>query len=225
MLKIIISIFLFTFLLCACNKTQNGVTKKYSNVVLLDDFENNLILDTVQYKRIAQFSPLYVGAIKDSIQLTYKAPNITYKTKDWTQFRTPKATDLEIYIDTTKTIGFSMPIWKYYTAPEYREQTKSYPVFIKNKSTDTLNIAIGNMLTMVTEIKNSKNVWIPLEQKFLPGCGVGLNMLYLPPNEIAITALRQNFGTIATKQRIRFELGVDKNCYSNVVNSNLTHQF
>lgn len=204
------------------NKKSNS---RYSNVVLYDAFSNPLVADTIYYTRIAQFSPLYVGNLKDSIKLNYKAPQITHKTKIWTKYRTPNQNDLDIYIDTTKTIGFSMPIWEYYTKPQYRTNKKSFPIFIKNKSTDTLSVAIGNMLTIITETKDSINNWIPIEKKFLPGCLTSLNMLYIPPNQVLITPLRQNYGTHKTKIRVRFELGLNDTIYSNEIDSYLNIKF
>lgn len=223
-----VSLFLFLICIIACNhnnKEQQSFSIKklkenpYSNVTLYDNFENILVLDTIYYNRIAQFSPLYIGDIKDSIKLIYKASKIKQRTTNWIQYKLPKKTDLNIYIDTTKTIGFSMPSWKNYIYPEQRGNTKSYPVFIKNTSSDTLNIAIGNMLTIVTEIQDPNDEWKPIEKRFLPSCGSSIVMLYLAPQQILITPFRQNFGTQKKKLRLNFEIDPKNKIYSNEIES------
>lgn len=212
------------FLILSClhkEKTFQSFSSKspYANITLYDDFNNQLVPDTIYYNRIAQFSPLYVGDLKDSIKLIYKAPKIKHRTTNWLQYKLPRETDLDIYIDTTKTIGFSMPSWKNYIYPEQRGNTKSYPVFIKNISSDTLNVAIGNMLTIITETQDSINKWKPIEKRFLPSCGSSIVMLYLAPQQILITPLRQNVGTQKKKLRLKFEIGPKKKIYSNEIES------
>ena len=230
-MKQIVSIILTLLVFTSC---QNQEAKKvapevekserkelpYSDIVLYDDFDNELLLDTISNHFEAQFSPVYIGDLGDSIRLTYKPAKIDNRTPDWDKYRRPNPNDLGIYIDTTKTIGFSMSVWEYYKKPEYRVGKKSYPVFIENKSTDTLSIGIGDILPMTTEIKDSIGQWMEIERPFIYDCGTGLTEFFLPPNQVAITALRQNFGTTKTKFRVKYEL-TDSAVYSNEIDGRI----
>ncbi|QNR25113.1 hypothetical protein [Croceimicrobium hydrocarbonivorans] len=230
-MKQIVSIILT---LLALNSCQNREEKKvervneqseekelpYSDLILYDHFDNELLLDTISNHFEAQFSPTYIGELRDSIKLTYKPAKIENRTPDWDKYRRPNPKDLGIYIDTTKTIGFSMSIWEYYKKPEYRVGKKSYPVIIENNSTDTLSIGLGDILPMTTEILDSLGQWTEIERPFIYDCGTGLTEFFLPPNQIAITALRQNFGTSKAKFRVKYELD-DSAVYSNEINGKI----
>ena len=63
-----------------------------------------------------------------------------------------------------------MSVWEYYKKPEYRVGKKSYPVFIENKSTDTLSIGFGDILPMTTEILDSHGQWTEIERPFIYDC-------------------------------------------------------
>lgn len=230
-MKEITSILLTLFVLTSCLNRENkkAVLKienskstelPYSNIVLYDNFDNELLLDTISNHSEAQFSPVYIGDLKDSIRLTYKPSKIENRTHDWNKYKNPTPKDIEIYIDTTKTIGFSMSVWEYYKKPEYRVGKKSYPIFIKNKSSDTLNIGFGDILPMTTEIKDSLGQWKEIERPFIYECGTGLKGFFLPPNQVVITALRQNFGTTKTMFRVKYKL-IDSAVYSNEINGKI----
>ena len=192
----------------------------YSDLVLYDDFDNELLLDTISNHVKAQFSPVYIGDLKDSIRLIYKPAKIENRTPDWDKYKRPRPKDLGIYIDTTKTIGFSMSAWEYYNEPEYRMGKKSHPIFIENKSSDTLSVGLGDILPMITEVKDSLGQWTEIERPFIYECGTGLTKFFLPPNQVVITALRQNFGTTKAKVRVKYEL-VDSAVYSNEINGKI----
>ena len=234
-MKHFVNIILLLLILTSCQnkKENNGIAKTelkeqvsspYSNLTLYDNFDNELILDTISKRRESQFSPVYIGQLTDSIELCYKTSKIGHRIEDidWGKYRSPNATELNIFIDTTKTIGFPMWIWEYYKTPEYRVNKKSYPIFIKNQSSDTLSIGFGDVLPMLTEVQDSISNWEQIERQFIYSCGTGLTEFYLPPNQIAISALRQNYGTNKTKFRVRFRLG-DNKIYSNEINGKINN--
>lgn len=190
---------------------------RYSELTLYDDFDNELILDTISIGREAQFSPLYIGELSDSIKLTYKTAKINSRTYDWDEFKLPAQADLEIYIDTTRTVGFPMDTWEYYLETEHRVNKKSYPIFIQNQTLDTLSIGFGDILPMVTEMKNHNGNWTEIEKRFTYYCGTGRTIFFLPPNQIAITSIRQNFGNDLVLFRVKYELGDDDNILSNEI--------
>jgi hypothetical protein len=225
------------FLLSACHENQekkatvkpetlqaSNETKKsaypYANVNLYDHFKNELILDTLKYDREGQYSPLYIGKIKDSIKLIYKVSKLENGTDYEHNSIFPDAADIAIFIDTTRTIGFPKLMSEPYKKFEHRTNKKSYPVFIKNMSTKNLQIGIGDILHMKTEAKDSTGNWREIESDFMYFCGTGLRRLRLKPNEIVVTALRQNYGRFKTKFRIRFGNSQHK-IYSNEINGYL----
>lgn len=94
------------------NEKSERMELPYSDVVLYDNFDNELLLDTISNHFEAQFSPVYIGDLKDSIRLTYKPAKIENRTPDWDKYKRPSSKELRIYIDTTKIIGFSMSVWE-----------------------------------------------------------------------------------------------------------------
>ncbi|WP_298518422.1 hypothetical protein [uncultured Kordia sp.] len=199
-------------------------TYPFSNVSLYDDFSNELILDTLQFKREAQFSPLYIGDEKKTIKLVYKTSKLAYNGTEFDRdYRIPTTSDIQIFIDTTRTIGFSMPMAVSYNKTEYRTNKKSYPVFIKNTSNKIHQIGIGEILYMKTEAKDSTGNWREIERDFMYFCGTGLARYYLNPNQIAITAFRQNYGRFKTKFRIKFG-SFEHPIYSNEIDGYLNFE-
>lgn len=192
----------------------------YANVILYDDFDNELILDTVSVRREAQFSPVYIGEIKDFIKVVYNTSKIEQRTWDREKYRWVNETDLKIYIDTTKVFGFSMNHFKD-SENEHRVNTKSYPVFIKNETSDTLKVGVGDIFPIVTEAQDTTGKWNAIESHFMYACGVGLTEFYLPPNHIIITPLRQNIKMNTTKYRVKYALTRENQIYSNEIGGNI----
>ena len=182
-----------------------GKEFSYSEVVLYDNFRNTLEPDTSTTPSFTQFSPLYIGKLCDSIKLTYKPGKIKSRTLDDGKYKSPGPEDIEVFIDTSKTIGFSMHFLDYEYKSEYRTAIKSYPVFIKNKTIDTLNIGFGDFLPLLTETEDSNGKWSVYERPFIYDCGTGITSLILPPNQIAITALRQKTAQEGANVRVKFE--------------------
>ncbi len=203
----------------ASNETKKS-EYPYANVNLYDRFKNELVLDTLKYDREGQYSPIYVGKIEDSIKLIYKTSKLEYGTDYEHSSVFPNASDISIFIDTTRTIGFPKLMSESYKKFEHRTNKKSYPVFIKNRSTKNLQIGIGDILYMNTEAKDSTGNWREIESNYMYFCGTGLRRLQLKPNEIAVTALRQNYGRYKTKFRIRFG-GTQRKIYSNEIDGYL----
>jgi hypothetical protein len=202
----------------SCDKFETSIvdSDSFSKMVLIDSFKNSLELDTLILGRESQFSPLYVGPIKHSIGLTYKTIDILQRTAKPYLYRNPKLGDIEITIDTTKTIGFPMSIYSFSDENEHRVNKKSYPVYIKNNSSDTLNIGFGNILPMVTELKNKNGKWETAEEQFSYYCGFGLTDIYLPPKQILITTLRQSYNYENMKFRVKY-ISAKDSIYSNEI--------
>ena len=189
-------------------------------IKLIDKFDNPLKKFTATKVSTAFFSPLYVGAQKKEILLTYKPgkKEITdYELEKKCKYPTPKK--MQIFIDTTRTIGTSMGIFEYYKKPEYRKPVLSYPVFIKNYSQDTVTIGFGNLVSLIIEAKDKNGAWKPIQKDFMYDCGTGLSDICLKPNEIAITSMNIFEGKYKTK--LRLVLG--SKCYSNEITGSINY--
>jgi len=170
--------------------------------------------------------PYYIGKLKDTIQISHiyvppppppppledsisQSPSIQEQNNsdtstadnfdayliDWRSdeyFKHGNSADISIQIDTTQLI-----------ANIYAFQW-TYPVILTNQSTDTLSIGHDKHIPIITEAQTRDNLWRPIEKKYIHGCGVGLNTIILPPNEIVLTSKLIYKGDFKTKMRIRF---------------------
>ena len=219
---------------CGCQDSDNSIVDRESlellAIELIDTFRNELQLDTATSVTTAEFHPMYIGEIKDSIVLSYSSGANGYLTFDWGRFRHPDISDLSIFVDTTQTIGsvsekvFLPPPpppshnqppleeteWK---IKPHRGRTTSYPVIIKNRSTDTLMIGYGAFLPMVIEAQDSLGIWRAIQEPFFYWCGTGLTCKYLPPDDVAISSCKLFEGDYETKMRLVFgwELTMESN--------------
>ena len=201
----------------------------FSNVFFKDKYRDELVLDTLSTSEIANFSPLYMGSLKDSITINYKNADKNHLVNNWGAHKNPLKSMLSIYIDTTKQIGSPIDYNALYQTPSIKPyRALSFPVFIKNQSKDTLNVGFGDYFPMVTEVKDTTGQWIPIEKQFIYMCGTGLPTIILPPNQIAITSVKKSHGRYHTKLRLRYELIHENYMYSNEIDittdlNNLKH--
>ena len=80
---------------------------------------------------------------------------------------------------------------------------KSYPLYIENISSDTLNVGSKNGLPIHLEILSPTGNWIKTN-KPITGCGTDLIYFFIPPQGILITPHSISHGTIKTKLRFAF---------------------
>ena len=188
----------------------------YSELVLYDDFDGELFLDTLVNRSMTQFSPIYIGELHDSIKLNYINSTLQNVTREWGKYRSPGLKDLLIYIDTTRTIAFPMRRWAPDTEPVYRSSLTSFPIFIENKSFDTLTLGIEDRLPLIIERKDSLGQWVGIERPSFTRCMTLATAFFLPPNQVVITALRQNSEMATTQFRVKYAL-IDTVMYSNEI--------
>ncbi|MCB0514726.1 MAG: hypothetical protein R2798_04390 [Chitinophagales bacterium] len=232
------TIYGMTILIWGCqnssNKPINNPKIDINSIELIDTFKNKLLLDTANSITIAEFHPTYIGVAKNSILLNYWSDEIEYRTMDWQEYKDPDSNDLEIYVDTSQIIGsvnkFSIslppPPLNYENDPKeidneedkqekknYRGEIKSYPVFVKNKTKDTLDVGYGEYIPLIIEAKDNSGNWKPIQKPYIYRCGTGLTNYFLPPNEIIITSCKLFEGDYETKMRVTF--GFDNTTSSN----------
>ena len=77
-----------------------------------------------------------------------------------------------------------------------------YPVLLTNNHTDTVTVGYGVILPLEMEAKDSTGLWKPIEKRFIYACGMGLNSIILPPNEIILTSAPIYKGDFKTDLRL-----------------------
>ena len=191
---------------------------EFRSIELIDTFSNPLLFENACSITEAEFHPMYMGIIKDSIFLNYNSREIEYKNYHWNKYRRPDPNNLIIYIDTLQTIGSVKrhivpppPPPGYKGHGKFKElnkvsrgETKSYPVYIKNITKDTLIVGYGIYIPLVIEAKDSLGKWRPIQEPYNYFCGTGLNNYYLPPNEIILNSCKLFQGDYKTKMRLSF---------------------
>lgn len=213
---------------------------EFESIELIDTFSNQLVFDKASSLTEAAFHPMYIGMIKDSIPLNYWSGEIKTKSFSWDEFKKPNSADLNVYVDTNQIIGSvnrfiplpPLPLppnleekertEKKWEKQVYRGEIKSYPIFIKNKTKDTLNISYGDYIPLIIEAIDSLGEWKPIQEPYIYFCGTGLSYFYLPSEEIALTSCKLFEGNYETTMRITF--GFDKRIKSNVFKAKMNYE-
>ncbi len=123
------------------------------------------------YLNVGPFIVLPSQTQKNEVQLKQKHKLETYFL-EWTnekKYKYSEESNVEILIDTNSLIS------------------ESYPVLLKNISTDTIFIGYGQHIPLLMEAKDSLGSWKPVQKKFIYMCGNGVGSIILPPNEYALT--------------------------------------
>ena len=217
-------IFYILIICCgACTNTINQDINKAElpSITLIDTFTNELKPDTANHITEAAFHPMYMGLEKDSIQLNYWSGDIDYKTQNWNAYKGADSNDVSVFVDTSQVIG---SVGRFHDIPPpalgentdeilernyYRGETKSYPVFIKNLSSDTLQVGYGAFIPLLMEARDSLGNWKKIQEPFMYFCGTGLSHYYLPPNEIILTPCKLFAGDFKTTMRLTYGFGVN----------------
>jgi len=172
--------------------------------------------------------PKYIGILKDTINIEHylrpfnvKIPNGSklmisenkfekyfVEWNDKKSFKNLDSARVEIRIDTTQIIS--------------NENRKSYPVMFENHTKDTLKIGYGNVIPIITEAKLDNGKWKKIEKPYVYFCGVGVQTIILPPNEILITNQIIYNGNFKTKLRMRIGKNISQEFYGNISKPNKT---
>lgn len=219
-------IFLLLLGLVACSDTEKELNSKanlgdnrFTSIELIDTLGHDLSLDTAWFVSTAAFQPLYMGRQKDVVTLYYEASFMEYSTIDWDQYKQPDSSELRIFVDTSRFIAsvnrFAIPPppppglgdeikYEDWVETQHGKKVKSYPVYLKNISQDTLNIGYGDFLNVLIEARDSTGEWRAIQRPYIYFCGTGLSNYFLPPNEIALTSCKLFHGDYETSLRLVF---------------------
>lgn len=211
--------------------------KELEYIALIDTFRNQLQLDTANSITEAEFHPMYMGRKRDSILLNYWPGEIEYKSINWKKYKRPDSSEVSIFVDTTQIIG---SVNRFIAPPPpppnaesdekeykwerkfFRGDIKSFPIFVKNNTKDTLNVGYGEYIPMIIEAKDSLGNWRSIQEPYIYFCGTGLTNYFLPPDEIIITSCKLFEGEFETKMRIAF--GFDIKTKSNEFNGKMRYE-
>ena len=90
---------------------------------------------------------------------------------------------------------------------------------IENKDNDTITIAFGNFVPLITEAKNSTKNSRSIEERWTYMCATGVGEIILPPNEIALSAAIVYHGNYSTTLRLRID-----STFSNKFKGNINYR-
>lgn len=235
--QIILYLSILLFLLAfkvASNKAYDQMNDMdFSSIELIDTFTN--VLSPLQQTKqsTAAFYPMYIGTYTPQIPLFYSSNALDHhRTRDWYAYNTPDSSTLQLFVDTSKIIGsvqlLTIPILPTVETteatdePQYtRGNIRSYPLFILNQSTTTVEMGLGEYLPLLIEAKDSTGHWKPIQKAYYHHCGTGLTNFYLPPNEFVLSSCPIFEGDFTTTLRVKHIWS--KGNYSNEFQSNINY--
>lgn len=157
--------------------------------------------------RIGDYKPLYIGKLKDTIAIIYPRNYLEkYYVYDNVKknYPYPDSFGIKIMINTSTFISDDSYSFLDHSITYGKQTYKAFPVLIYNTRSDTINIGYGDHLPLITEALDPEGNWRAIEDHFMYDCGVGLNSIVLPPDEILLTATPIYKGVFKTKLRLRY---------------------
>ena len=136
---------------------------------------------------------------------------------DWmapANYKSWRVADISITVDTTQRVK-NDDIHVNWDDPFF----EAYPVLIENKENDTITIAYGDFVPLITEAKDSTGNWRPIEEDWVYMCGNGVGTIILPPNEIGLSATMIYHGNYSTTLRLRID-----SIFSNEFKGNINYR-
>lgn len=221
----ILILILLSICLTSCkNEKQRSNKLEFEEIKLKDKFTNKLKLDFADKLTMSEISPLYIGKITENIKISYQTFETVKKTQTYKEYKLPSKKSLEIFVDTSRIIGIPMRLYQY-SKVEKRNNKIANPIFIKNKSKDTLNIGYAEYLPIIIEAKNRNGEWRPIQERMRFMCGTGISDFYCPPNNIVISAMQKYSGNFKTKLRLKYEtFGSESSMFSNEINGEINEK-
>ncbi len=181
-----------------------------SDIILVDTFNINCHYDSLPYLSVADYPPVFIGRLSDSVSIDHRSEFENFYDYSWTQFNAPDLFTLDVLVDTTRIIPNSnpytlpVPIPENAGRPVERRGYCAYPVFMMNQSTDTVSVGYGQFIPLILEAKDSTDTWRPLQTSYIYDCGTGLNTIFLPPGNTLITSCKIFRGDYETVLRLKF---------------------
>jgi len=192
--SVLLGLLILTFYSCI----ESGKVKHKTDFGCINFYNpNDRYLKVAKANNLSEagFYYYYLGESKDSIVLNFSNNysdsklNKLYRRHDYYHLKYVDSSDLVIFIDTTRIIGTP------------NDRYKSFPVFVKNVSKDTLRFRFA------LEFKAKNGEWVYSgwrdSKKVITGCGSGSSEIVFPPSKILVTSCKVYEGAVETKMRIR----------------------
>lgn len=209
-------LFLLLLLLCW------GCESEKSNVLLVDRFP--LIRDTIGLNKTnfifeddderwmteANYEIFYIGPKKDTLFM-YPLLGFLYPPPPPSEHEGEYTFDLEVYTNPNESYLVDFFEKSYRRTADSKTEIRvdttarignAYPVYLTNKSVDTIAIGFGERIPLILEAIDSTGTWKPIQKRFFYMCGTGLSTVILPPKEIAVTFVPIFSGNYKTKLRV-----------------------
>lgn len=210
---------------------SNSLNKNGKDIPL----EQIKIKSSIPYKSVtypyfiagSRYTPCYLGQKQDTISVGTEGLDSAYFYTYSSLYNTPKDSNtIRLFVDTTQYIANNnriSPVLTHSNWDEFKDimylKHKSYPVYIENLSSDTLNIGSMNGLPIHLECLLPDGSWKKMN-RVLPGCGTGLILFKLPPKAISITDFPISNGSYTTKLRFAYGYNLKTDELSTPIYSN-----
>ena len=219
--RIIYILLISCYLFVSCQSDSNhSIKRKLPNFPTIVDTLDLEKFDFLRTKReetwlaTADYDILYIGQPKDTIIVNHflrynpPPPPPRFSSSDTLKFVDPNYVNpLEGY-SVNQSYGDIYKSWEEskinIDIGSIFSNEGSLPVLLTNTNEDTIIIGYENVLPIIMEAKDSLGDWRPIERRFIFMCGVGLELLILPPKQIVLTSTPVYKGDFKTDLRLKY---------------------
>lgn len=174
-----------------------------SKIVLINPLEQKGDFKRAHYCQEGNFNPLYMGAMQDTILLNhdylFDTCGICFEPSVSFGFMEPH----DLHLDTCQTITIRTAGYDFENESFSEGLNLAYPLYMRNTSSDTIIIGLGNHISLVLEAKNQFGEWQVIETIYNYICGTGLNFIISYPDQVTVTAVPIYQGSFKTQCRVR----------------------
>lgn len=199
----------------------NAAATNLFGLMYYDTLKADVMYDTASCISVAQFNPLYIGKLSDSIFLNHDSHLPQRRETEMDKWPRLEGNGLEITVDTTQFIT-DLDFRGSWVSTENIDETQwksgevhliAYPVILKNKTNKSATVGYGNHLPIIMEAKDSLGDWKPIQVGYTYFCGTDMLFPFLKKDEYLITTCKLFEGEYTTTLRLRY--GWEEYAYSN----------
>lgn len=232
-MKIILQIFVISLLFFSCiDKKSKDIDSQERIIYKNFRFKTPVIIDTLSsdcynknqiWLEDGEYVPIYIGPSLDTIYNAHDIKIDNYFFYDnyegeHEHFMCLDSAELMFTIDTNIIISDKITIYKCETKEFTEICYNAHPVYIANKTNDTIDIGYGDYIPIFMEAKDTNGNWKQIEEQYMYMCGTGLNGIFLPPGEIMVTSAPIYEGGFKTKLRLRYYYGMCSQEFNGSIN-------
>ncbi|WP_420552843.1 hypothetical protein [Tenacibaculum aiptasiae] len=215
--------------LLSCNKKKKQISKKWKNPIIIDSLPIAKKFFDTKNTSLPYNQLIFIGTNEDSIWIAQKNINPNYEFGSLKKANN-KHTEIEIIPDTTQNLSIDIEQFSFPPPPVFisqnnpdidkhlsdsildvwknrpRKYVKAYPIFIRNKSKDTIKIEHQDgAIILIQEAKNKQGNWKPIEKWLYSFCGNSYGDYYLGKNDILVIKKAHYQGSFKTDIRLKIK--------------------